>query len=634
MAKREQKIILSIIIPAYNADDYLSKLLECLDKQITKGVEVIIVDDGSKVPVETDYKWAQVIRQENGGASAARNTGLDNAKGEYIAFIDADDLVADNYIDMIKAKIAEKCDYIYLSWKTIGHGWQATVILRKIDDVFPPDNLCVWNRVYKRSMIGNIRFNTTKLIAEDAEFIRLVETDGYKKGIISEPIYLYRSDTPNSLSKRFAAGELDTRRIVYYFKEVTPDMTYLIEQFKKDNEEAEVILMTEKNQIPELKKYAMVIPPRRVKATTSKGDPCSLINIIQLPEQYQVVIWTSFAQTIGGIETFIYYFCKQMAKYYDILVLYDKMDAAQIDRVSKYVECRKNVTGRVIECNHLIVNRIIDEIPKNIHANTVIQMVHGAKINYATVPQDRDKIVCVSEYVKQTWNNKTKDALVINNIMGLDKPKNAPLLLVTASRLDAPDKGAARMVQLAKLMESQGISYIWLCFANKGISGSVPRGMIFMHPTLDIIKWVQKADYLVQLSDEEAFCYSLVEALEVNTPVIVTELDILDEIGVKDGENGYVVPFDIDDDYDTTKFLKIPEFEYKFDNKKIINQWRKLLGNTKPTRKYNPKEKQRVLITKQYHDVVLDRTLAAGETVEMAPNRAETVVGAGFGRIL
>ena len=634
MAKREQKIILSIIIPAYNADDYLTKLLECLDKQITKGVEVIIVDDGSKVPVETDYKWAQVIRQENGGASAARNTGLDNAKGEYIAFIDADDLVADNYIDMIKAKIAEKCDYIYLSWKTIGHGWQATVILRKVEDVFPPDNLCVWNRVYKRSMIGDIRFNTTKLIAEDAEFIRLVETDGYKKGIISEPIYLYRSDTPNSLSKRFAAGELDTKRIVYYYKEVTPDMTYLIEQFKKDNEEAEVILMTEKNQIPELKKYAMVIPPRRVKATMSKGDPCSLINIIQLPEQYQVVIWTSFAQTIGGIETFIYYFCKQMAKYYDILVLYDKMDAAQIDRVSKYVECRKNVTGMVIECNHLIVNRIIDEIPKNIHANTVIQMVHGAKINYATVPQDRDKIVCVSEYVKQTWDDKTKDALVINNIMGLDKPKNAPLLLVTASRLDAPDKGAARMVQLAKLMENQGISYIWLCFANKGISGSVPRGMIFMHPTLDIIKWVQKADYLVQLSDEEAFCYSLVEALEVNTPVIVTELDILDEIGVKDGENGYVVPFDLDDDYDTTKFLKIPEFDYKFDNKKIINQWRKLLGNTKPTRKYNPKEKQRVLITKQYHDVVLDRTLAAGETVEMAPNRAETVVGAGFGRIL
>jgi Glycosyltransferase len=148
------------------------------------------------------------------------------------------------------------------------------------------------------------------------------------------------------------------------------------------------------------------------------------------------------------------------------------------------------------------------------------------KINYATVPQDRDKIVCVSEYVKQTWDDKTKDALVINNVMGFDKPKNAPLLLVTASRLDAPDKGAKRMVQLAKLMESQGISYIWLCFANKGISGSVPMGMIFMQPTLDIIKWVQKADYLVQLSDEEAFCYSLVEALEVNTPVIVTELDI------------------------------------------------------------------------------------------------------------
>ena len=106
---------LSIIIPAYNAENYLPQLLACLDKQMIPGVEVIIIDDGSKVPVKTDYKWAQVIRQENGGASAARNTGLDNAKGEYIVFIDADDLVADNYIDMIKAKIAEKCDHGKLS---------------------------------------------------------------------------------------------------------------------------------------------------------------------------------------------------------------------------------------------------------------------------------------------------------------------------------------------------------------------------------------------------------------------------------------------------------------------------------------------------------------------------------------
>ena len=72
----------------------------------------------------------------------------------------------------------------------------------------------------------------------------MVETAGKKKAIISKPIYLYRSDTPNSLSKRFAQGELDTKRVVYYFRHVTKDMP-LMDEFREADKEAEVILMTE-----------------------------------------------------------------------------------------------------------------------------------------------------------------------------------------------------------------------------------------------------------------------------------------------------------------------------------------------------------------------------------------------------
>ena len=111
--------LLSIIIPAYNAEPYIDKLINALKPQVTTDTEVIVVDDGSKMPYTAPYKWVHVIRQDNGGASAARNTGLDAAKGKYIAFIDADDLVSANYLDLIRAKIAEGCDYIYLSWQTI-----------------------------------------------------------------------------------------------------------------------------------------------------------------------------------------------------------------------------------------------------------------------------------------------------------------------------------------------------------------------------------------------------------------------------------------------------------------------------------------------------------------------------------
>ena len=83
-------IKLSIIIPYYNCKKYTDTLLSCLDKQITDEVEVILVDDGSKEPYTTDYNWIKIIRQQNGGASVARNTGLDNVSGEYIAFVDAD----------------------------------------------------------------------------------------------------------------------------------------------------------------------------------------------------------------------------------------------------------------------------------------------------------------------------------------------------------------------------------------------------------------------------------------------------------------------------------------------------------------------------------------------------------------
>lgn len=622
---------LSIIIPAYNPKGYLTELLKCLKPQFTSDVEIIVIDDGSEPKVEVP-KFVKLIRKDNGGVSSARNAGIDAAKGDYVAFVDADDLVTDDYIKQIFDKIDEGCDYIWLSWKTTGNGWRATVLLKSVDDKFPPDNLCVWNRVYKREMIGDIRFNTKKLIAEDAEFIRLVETKGYKKGFIGKPIYLYRSDTPNSLSKRFVSGELETKRVVYYFNRVTSDMTYLLDEFAKDNKEAEVILMTRDNQIPELKQYAMVIPPRRIRATERKGEPCNLIEIIEPPTRTQVVLWTHYSNEIGGIETFIYYFAKTMAKYYDLIILYDTMFPKQIERVSMVAECRANNPKHIIECDTIIVNRIVDPIPANIHYKQSIQMVHGAKINYASVPQDRTKTVCVSDYVKKTWGELAKDATVIHNIIALDKPKTEPLMFVTASRLDAKDKGLNRMIALGRIMDEHNIPYIWICFSNVNGNGDYPKGMVFMKPTLDITSWIAKADYLVQLSDEEAFCYSLVEALSLGTAVITTPLDVLNEIGVEDNQNGYIVPFDVDVDYDVRKFLNVPEFEYAFNNSSVVKKWRKILGNTKPTHSYVPEEKVQIECTGAYYDTVLSRHINKGERIWVSRSRADVIIKAGYAK--
>ena len=110
---------LSRIIPAYNAEPYLSELLDCLSKQVTPETEVIVVDDGSKKPVKTMHEFVNVVRKKNGGCASARNVGIENTTGEYISFLDADDLVAADFVKQVIETIKDNPDVIELSWKSL-----------------------------------------------------------------------------------------------------------------------------------------------------------------------------------------------------------------------------------------------------------------------------------------------------------------------------------------------------------------------------------------------------------------------------------------------------------------------------------------------------------------------------------
>lgn len=623
-------MLLTVIIPAYNSESYLTELLNVLKPQLTKEVEVIIIDDGSKTPVKAP-KWAKLIRQENKGASSARNAGLDIASGEYIAFIDADDLIADNYISTILNKIkTEQFDYCYMSWKTLPGGWQQTVQLKDINSEFPAFNLCVWNRIYKKDLIGAVRFNTKKLIAEDAEFIRKVQKPKAKKSVITDFMYFYRSGAEDSLTKRFANGQVDTKRIVYYFDKVTKDMKNLIKEFREADKEAEVILMTNQNDIPELSKYSMVIKPQAMKGTELRGERTSLFQKIDLPIKTQVVIYTSKTFAIGGIETWIYNFCYQMHKYYDITVLYDAIDTTQLERLLCIVPCLDRRTVKNIVCDTLIINRISDKEPKEVTYNRKIQMVHACKmVDTWEVPTDNDCTVCVSDAVSSSYDKLNNPNTIHNLTISDDIDK--PLLLVSATRTSTFEKGSERMRDFAKLLDENGIQYLWLIFSDKTQTST--DKIIYMKPTLNIKRYIKMADYLVQLSDQEGFCYSIVEALELGTPVITTPIDVLSEIGFKDTENGYIVPFNISDDKSIKRILNVPNFTFKHDNKSIVNQWRKILGNTKPTKSYAPQEPVEVFITKTYSDTVLHTLIKTGQTITVPESRAKQLEAAGVGII-
>ncbi len=171
---------LSIITPYYDTLEETKRLAEVLIPQLTEEIEWIIVDDGCNEK-ELDKLKANVIHlpTNSGGASKPRNIGLDNAKGEYVAFIDSDDLISKDYIETILPKL--KTDIIFLSWRSEKHN---VVVISK-----PPKwNCSVWSRVYRREII-NTRFDENLKIAEDWKFNQEIKYESYTH--ISKQIYYY-----------------------------------------------------------------------------------------------------------------------------------------------------------------------------------------------------------------------------------------------------------------------------------------------------------------------------------------------------------------------------------------------------------------------------------------------------------
>ena len=287
----------------------------------------------------------------------------------------------------------------------------------------------------------------------------------------------------------------------------------------------------------------------------------------------KVILFIKFTNVIGGIETFMYNFCAGLYKDYDLTVMAEVMADEQSERLKPYA---KVITGDVsmpIECDTLLMLRMIDPIPKNIKYKKVIRRIHSCKAyGVNDFPRDGDITVCNSQVVKDDFG--LKDAVVINNHYSV-KPKKT-LLLMSATRIPAPDKGdnEVRMRKLARMLHEADIPYLWLNFSD-GKLDDAPWNFYNMGYNMDVLSYMQKADYVVQLSTVESFGNTVLESLLVNTPLICTPVPSFKEIGVVDGVNAHVVPFDMD--FDVRKLLDIPKFVFEYDSDKRIEQWKEIL---------------------------------------------------------
>ena len=624
---------LSIIIPYYNAKETMDQIMDSLSPQMQpKEVEVIIVDDGSKEKYSTPYKWAKVYRQRNGGTGQARNTGMNKAKGEYIAFIDADDMISDHYIPEILKKIEEGFDICEMSWRSAdGHAPNFNYKLYSEKDHL--SNPAVWCRVFNREFLGDIRFSEYKDSTEDEDFSRRV---GYldpdfkcKRAVITDYMYFYRSGVENSQSKMFKKGYYTTRRVVYYYNHVTKDMKELVKQIKEDDKYNEVFLLTNRCDIPELRRWCQIIRPMHIWAHYLKGEPYDNCEIITPMIKTQVAIYIQNTNSIGGIETFILHFATLMRKYYDIVLMINNVTPELRGRYSRLI--RVVSATQELACDTLILMRIIDEIPKNVHFRKSIRMCHACRTaDWLHLNDDSDIAVSVSEVSKKSFGEEGERAIVIHN--PVIKSDKKALVLVSATRIPAIDKGdnEKRMRRLAEKLSEADIPFLWFNFSD-GVLRDVSKGFVNVGIFQDCQPFIAKADYLVQLSDAEAYSYSILEALVNNTPVIVTPFESAAEQGVKDGVNGYVVPFDMD--FDVNKLLNIPKFEFEYDNEPIIKQWRDLLGNKKPKHDYDPDAAVKVRITREYDDIQMKQRISAGTILAVDSARAEVLVNARVGVI-
>lgn len=305
-----------------------------------------------------------------------------------------------------------------------------------------------------------------------------------------------------------------------------------------------------------------------------------------MSKKKNLAIYISNYNVIGGVERFVENFCKRMSKHYNITFFYDWCeDENMLLEISNFVDVVKIDKSKTYNFDYFINSTAWGFEPyDNILAKKVVQIVHAdyrhviATWNFKyNKHKNTTHHVCVGEIVKEAFEEATPykcDAVIYNlldNTIKLEKkPKNKELHLVTLSRLSG-EKGFKRMLQLADQLDKKGIDYIWNVYGSKshnfakGIEATFKSkdNVFFKGVTREPFKEINKADYLVQLSDTEGFAYSVYEAMQVKTPCIITPFASGKE-QITHGVNGWIVPFDmqnIDFEAILKKDLKVPNFK-------------------------------------------------------------------------
>lgn len=343
------------------------------------------------------------------------------------------------------------------------------------------------------------------------------------------------------------------------------------------------------------------------------------------------VIFSTYINPIGGVETVIYNIVKKYRDR-DITVMYKEADAQQLYRLSRYCDLVE-YKGQQIECDNLFVNYGWEIIKDNVKAKKKYYVVHA---NYEflnqqekengwplTLVPDGFEVLAVSKYAGDRCGKPYR--LCYNPADVSDK---RALILVSATRLNV-DKGTItkRMTILADELEKRKIPFIWLIFTNS--KKKIPnRNCINVSPRLDITPYIKMADFVVQLSDSEACCMTVLESMISNTPVICTKIPSFYEQGLNE-QNSLFLDFDMSNLNEVVNHI-YDDFNFKFTPKPDI--WGDLLVGKRekeviPMKTFRVKANENFLMGGGITCKVLGRVPEVGEVFEINEVELKPLLG-------
>lgn len=334
---------------------------------------------------------------------------------------------------------------------------------------------------------------------------------------------------------------------------------------------------------------------------------------------------------IGGIESHLRYLNKKYSSGYEMTVFYKTADVTQLEWLKQYARVVQLGQKDFVKCRKLFCcfNReILDQASWEkshlvLHGD-YLDMVRRGQLTEQSLPIDPriDEYLGVTQLVCDSWFELTGiKATFVGEPVVLDKV-DKPLMLVSATRL-TPEKGWNRMVTLAKKMDECGVNYQWFIYTN---SEKPPtKNMVVLEPRYDITDKLGGYDAYIQLSDNEGFCLSIVEALMRGTPVIATDLPVLRELKLNDS-NSIILPFDMSD-IPIERIKNIHKLNFEFKPPK--DRWDKFLDKSV----YNSEEIEVMALdgyrTHGIMDVQLGRVPQYGEKWKVSRSRYEDLMAFG-----